>query len=768
MAEPHLLQSVASAPLDDPANDRLGRGEFANRVYRLLIDCPPEWPVRVGLMGDWGEGKTTVARFVVRLARADGHLVVEYPVSTQRSIEDLWTGFAVALCRAINEAGLPIEPHLLPLRRLDLARVTSKGKKRVEAGFEIAGFGAAALSGVPQLAAMVRSALTGGTQILQEALGIDEQTVSQICALIPEQHRIIVILDDLDRVDPRLVPEILLRLRDLLELPRFSFLVPYDPLVITRTLEHQNVAWKPATRFLEKIFDYQIELPKPSQNARWHFFLSEINQHCPFLNQHLDSLTKLREILPSNPRRIRSFVRHLYLLRDELVRYDRQELDWWTLFCLELLRVVGPMQRTRALSVIDEYRKRPARIVEETSDERQGGERKTRYVALRSHLLADASREFGEDASPSAGDAERVLKAWADSARFDYLIYDESPLSPLERPALVTRKEARDQFASWKAERELTVLIGWCTDRAQARSTRISEVVFSLISRLISFRNDLLGSMSHASAFVIHEKFASDAANILSLIGLLWNEQTSNDSNDSDRVIVLREILDQVGSWIRFDKNPADRTMREREFNFVHSILSDSGHSSLKFAEALEEFSRHRVVTTASWTIAVGQFEKALSTPLATCIQEWLKQPQGADILFNQNAPSLVTKVVFSSQTPFWAEITSGNVFGSEPAIAAENAIALLEAALANVNMQDERKTTVLSFITDQERVRYVWRIATSVRMQYRAFSQFEEIRAKLIQHGTPASIVELPVWLVAEPETAPFHECSGQKDNAT
>lgn len=75
-----------------------------------------------------------------------------------------------------------------------------------------------------------------------------------------------MILDDLDRADPRVVPELLLR--DLLELPQFSFLMPFDRGVVARTLTEHHKAWRDPDRFLEKIFDYQIALPEPSPSAR--------------------------------------------------------------------------------------------------------------------------------------------------------------------------------------------------------------------------------------------------------------------------------------------------------------------------------------------------------------------------------------------------------------------------------------------------------------------------------------------------------------------
>ena len=125
----HVLATSADAPLTHLADDLLGHREFVERVYRLLIECPPEWPVRVALRGGWGSGKTTVALFVEALAQ-EKHLFVRYPVSTQTSIEDLWIGFAFALCKAIEAKELPLNAKQLPWRKLEAAAFTRKAAKR--------------------------------------------------------------------------------------------------------------------------------------------------------------------------------------------------------------------------------------------------------------------------------------------------------------------------------------------------------------------------------------------------------------------------------------------------------------------------------------------------------------------------------------------------------------------------------------------------------------------------------------------------------------
>jgi predicted KAP-like P-loop ATPase len=64
------------APRATQAEDSLDRWRFASELMGLIRNTPPEWSIRIGLTGKWGEGKSTVLHFIESLARIDGHLVV--------------------------------------------------------------------------------------------------------------------------------------------------------------------------------------------------------------------------------------------------------------------------------------------------------------------------------------------------------------------------------------------------------------------------------------------------------------------------------------------------------------------------------------------------------------------------------------------------------------------------------------------------------------------------------------------------------------------
>ena len=58
------LPNRVDSPLVDPKEDCLDRKRIAERIFRLIDNTPPNTSLRVGVLGPWGSGKTTVLNFI--------------------------------------------------------------------------------------------------------------------------------------------------------------------------------------------------------------------------------------------------------------------------------------------------------------------------------------------------------------------------------------------------------------------------------------------------------------------------------------------------------------------------------------------------------------------------------------------------------------------------------------------------------------------------------------------------------------------------------
>lgn len=90
---------------DEPAGegqDRLGFGRFADRLAKRLLSSVEHTPFTVGVLGDWGQGKTTVMRMLQAKLRAEGCPTVWFEPWKYNDRDEVWKGLALTLVREIR------------------------------------------------------------------------------------------------------------------------------------------------------------------------------------------------------------------------------------------------------------------------------------------------------------------------------------------------------------------------------------------------------------------------------------------------------------------------------------------------------------------------------------------------------------------------------------------------------------------------------------------------------------------------------------------
>ena len=242
--------------LDSPklalAADVLNRGRIAREIYRIIKDQGSDRSVRIGLFGDWGYGKTTIANWVADLAAMDGHVVITFNPWSIRDLSELWLSFGIELHEALEHHGVSIPSGtrtkaLVARLKRDygtLADTVAPGKL------------------INSVAATFIRFNRSDVKALRENLGT---------------RRVVVIIDDIDRADP-ILPQLLLSLRELLDVPGFAFLVPFDKGVVASALIKQQSSFGSGERFLEKIFDFQIAIPETTLEGRWLLFSTSMER----------------------------------------------------------------------------------------------------------------------------------------------------------------------------------------------------------------------------------------------------------------------------------------------------------------------------------------------------------------------------------------------------------------------------------------------------------------------------------------------------------
>lgn len=179
--------------------------------------------------------------------------------------------------------------------------------------------------------------------IKQESLFERKQLLSCQFAMLPRP--VVVIIDDMDRLERDEVFEVLRLIRNTADLSNMVYIVAYDKEYVTCVLEEKNI--KDSSAYLEKIFPIEVHLPKVEQHLIWDALFSEIDtQNCfkanfakaLFLRLGSDDKELILTVL-DNYRRVKRFAR-LYMLNvSYMYQNSNGEMKLLDVFWLELLQM---------------------------------------------------------------------------------------------------------------------------------------------------------------------------------------------------------------------------------------------------------------------------------------------------------------------------------------------------------------------------------------------------------------------------------------------
>lgn len=309
-------------PLVDPTDDCLDRDNFAKRIFTLIDTTPIDSHLRVGILGNWGSGKTTAMNFIKYYCQQKGHPVAIFHPWQFHSREDAWKGFVASLDKGLAAwKSLPIGNFR---RKRAIKDISGKARKLAEI-------------------ADTKIGKAIGELILSPLENLLEETkinVTRDLKNILNDKRLYVFIDDLDRAEPEIVYDMLMLLNEIFDINQCIFIVGLDTKTVGDVLKNK-LRYINSRNFLDKIINWPFELPIPS-SFDWRALLEEeLNKSAADVMK--DAVISIVEILPKNPRKFKHYLRYLNSLhKGFLSRFGKEELDWKMLYLSQLLRIEFP------------------------------------------------------------------------------------------------------------------------------------------------------------------------------------------------------------------------------------------------------------------------------------------------------------------------------------------------------------------------------------------------------------------------------------------
>lgn len=290
-------------PIETAAEDRLGFGPVAQHLAQVILDQSAKDGLVFGVEGEWGSGKSTLINLAISALREGKPApeIIAYSPWLVGSRDDLLGHLFDELSDAASRID-PIQPVDMPppqtwrdwitkhLRGDAYYRLKRKERLKKQLGGKLKAFGAvagglarlirsSAVLGVPhtETAGTIVDRAGDGARSIFSSASITQRKSEIVEALKLLSRRIVVFVDDLDRLEPREASEVLRLIRAVADFPNVIYILSYDVEVVSNTLR-KAVQVDDGHAFLEKIVQVSFKVPRPEAFDLRRWFHDEVRR----------------------------------------------------------------------------------------------------------------------------------------------------------------------------------------------------------------------------------------------------------------------------------------------------------------------------------------------------------------------------------------------------------------------------------------------------------------------------------------------------------
>lgn len=314
------------SPITTPEQDILARKDFAKNLAKQIAGYNEKECLTIGLLGGWGTGKSSVLNMVKSYGKDENFEIIEFTPWYFSGREQLISDFFQVLSKAVGG-----DSDIKGLGK-DLLKYSSILKP---------------LSLIPSLSIPVEI-ISKGTQYLSDILG---QFDSNICLdklkqdisnkLEEYPSRIVVFIDEIDRLNKTEIVEIFQLVRALGDFKNVIYLLAFDDNQVCNITNLEKT-------YIEKIINIPIYIPELSEKMTNQILLDELGGICEVCEEEEKYWRTLNEKLFQNYflnlREIYRFINILKFNKDfimkEVNHLDFLVISFFQIFELEVYNYI--------------------------------------------------------------------------------------------------------------------------------------------------------------------------------------------------------------------------------------------------------------------------------------------------------------------------------------------------------------------------------------------------------------------------------------------
>lgn len=314
-------------PIAKLEEDGLNRGSFAESLAKTLVQYSFPSSLTIGLYGEWGSGKTSLLNMVFENVERidDGVVVLRFNPWLCSDPKQLVTQFFKQMATAIK------------LKK----RAADKAWELIDQYADILG----ATSVIPvagEIVAAFTKVLTkkAEEETKEQTNDLQESKNQIIKKLRDEKIKIIVSIDDIDRLSEEEIVAVFQLVKSLADFPNTIYVLAFDYDVVVRALG--KVQHGDGKEYLEKIVQVPFEIPAPNIDDIHEALFSKLNRilgDIPEEDWDKETWVELfQQGIKNYIRSIRDVIRYtnVFSLKYELLKNETSAADLLGLTCLQV------------------------------------------------------------------------------------------------------------------------------------------------------------------------------------------------------------------------------------------------------------------------------------------------------------------------------------------------------------------------------------------------------------------------------------------------
>lgn len=239
-------------PICSKSEDRFNRWAFAKRIADTLASRQDTASIVIGLYGPWGDGKTSTLRLMEIALQGYTHVViVRFNPWHFQSEEQLFRGFFATLAQVLGKSLPTMKEKIGKIFKdygslLSLASLSIGNVVQISPGDAAKGLGDAL------------------STVELDALRARIETI-----LVDSGKRVIVLIDDIDRLDRAETQAIFKLVKLSASFNHMSYVLAFDDAIVAAAIgeKYGQGGFEAGRAFLEKIIQVPLHLPPPDETS---------------------------------------------------------------------------------------------------------------------------------------------------------------------------------------------------------------------------------------------------------------------------------------------------------------------------------------------------------------------------------------------------------------------------------------------------------------------------------------------------------------------